>query len=231
MVGGRVQRELQQPERSPGSKVLAAAASLGLRRPAPPLVRAAATGARHTGVLTRGGKVPGRVATSLPLPARPTRLPTEPVLRRPCCGGGEREWPRDSESSSPTPFSRALQVSGPWTWALVRGARRQLLGRQLRQAPGPRPRRLGSCCSRRCGARGAVGFKAAVLAPLRRAARPAPPPTRASGRVRGARRGPDFQLLASLSRCTAPPPRKEGKALYFPAGHGVAGHPGTCSLC
>lgn len=37
------------------------------------------------------------------------------------------------------------------------------------------------------------------------------------------RLGPDFQRLASLSRCG-------GKALYFPAGHGVAGHPGTCSL-
>lgn len=40
--------------------------------------------------------------------------------------------------------------------------------------------------------------------------------------------GPDFQRLASLS--DAQRPHRGEKALYFPAGHGVAGHPGTCSL-
>lgn len=89
----------------------------------------AATRARSTRVLARGGKLLGWVAASLPLPAPAPRLPREPVLlRRPGPGGGGREERRASDSSSPTPFSRALQVSGLSTWALWEGARRQHLG-------------------------------------------------------------------------------------------------------
>lgn len=35
---------------------------------------------------------------------------------------------------------------------------------------------------------------------------------------------------ASRHSADAQRPRRRGKALYFPVGHGVAGHPGNCSL-
>lgn len=89
----------------------------------------AATRARYTGVLARGGKILARVAASFPLLAPSTRLPHAPVLvRHQGPKGGGREGPWASDSSSPTPFSRALQVSGLWIWALWEGARRQNLG-------------------------------------------------------------------------------------------------------
>lgn len=79
-----------------------AAESLSLRSPAPALERVAATRARSTSVLARGGKSP----RSVPPPAQPAC-----PLQRPVRGEGARRAGA-TDSSSPTPFSRALQVSG-----------------------------------------------------------------------------------------------------------------------
>lgn len=79
-----------------------AAERLSLRSPAPALERVAATRARSTSVLARGGKVLGRYP----------RLPSQPVLSSARPGGEGARRAGASDSSSPTPFSRALQVSG-----------------------------------------------------------------------------------------------------------------------
>lgn len=42
------------------------------------------------------------------------------------------------------------------------------------------------------------------------------------------RQGPDSSAWRHPAE--AQRPHRGGKALYFPAGHGVAAHPGTCSL-
>lgn len=79
-----------------------AAERLSLRSPAPALERVAATRARSTSVLARGGKVLGRYP----------RLPSQHVLSSSRPGGEGARRAGASDSSSPTPFSRALQVSG-----------------------------------------------------------------------------------------------------------------------
>lgn len=105
-----------------------------------------ATRAHYSGVLARGGKVLGRVAASLPLPAASTQVPSEPVLRAPRPRGRRGERPWVSDSSSPIPFSRALQVSGLWTWALWEGARQQHLGNpNSAKGQPPTAARLRSC--------------------------------------------------------------------------------------
>lgn len=79
-----------------------AAERLSLRSPAPALGRVAATRAGSTSVLARGGKALGRYP----------RLPSQPVLSSARPGGEGARRAGASDSSSPTPFSRALQVSG-----------------------------------------------------------------------------------------------------------------------
>lgn len=194
----------------------------------------AATRARYTGVLARGGKVLARVAASPPLPAPSTRLPSEPVLVRHLGPeGGGREGPRASDSSSPTPFSRALQVSGLWIWALWVGGGRgdSIWETQPCRGPAPSP-----CPSPKLPEGGpwphsqlsvAVGGAAA---PPRRTTRLAPP------RTRGQWSRP--RKLSARPRLPAPrvtqpmhsAPIPEGRLFISHQATGQRGQPGTCSL-
>lgn len=192
----------------------------------------AATRSRNTGVLARGGKVLARVAASLPLPAQSTRLPCEPVLVRHLGPeGGGRQGPRASDSSSPTPFSRALQVSGLWIWALWEGAQRHHLGNPALPRASPSPCRspklpeggLWTHSQRSAAVGGAA-------APPRGITRLAPPRTRGQWsrpRKRSARpRLPAPRVTQQMYSAPIP----EGRLFISHQATGAAGYPGTCSL-
>lgn len=216
------------------SKVGGSAQRPSLRSPAPALdiKGGGSAGSLHRRARKRRESVRQRRRSQRPslclpyLPACPASLSSAPRPQ-----GRGRERPRASDSSSPTPFSRALQVSGLRTWALLRGGAATASGKpQLCQASAPSPRQ-----SLKLPAQGWGPRASSLLQWLGERHASAGPPARllpergASGRVReSARLGPDFPA----SRHSAHPqrPYRGEKALYFPAGHGLVGHPGTCSL-
>lgn len=109
----------------PGSKVGGAAERLSLRSPAPAPAPALerAGGRKRAGWLHRVLERRESLRLGRRVLPRPPACPASRSSSAPGFGGGGREGPRASDSSSPTPFSRALQVSGLCTWALWEGAR------------------------------------------------------------------------------------------------------------
>lgn len=179
-----------------------AAERLSLRSLAPALERVAATRARATSVLARGGKVLGLY----PPPAQPAC-----PLQRSARGGRGRGGPAPLTHHLQPP-SRARSKSQdfePGHWSEGRGG--STWGSAAWPGAGPQPLPVSAAAGRRAGdpQPAAVAWPPWRRPCVRRPSRLLPA-CRASGRVRGNSARPCSQSLASLSRCTAPPPPREG---------------------
>lgn len=178
-----------------------AAGRLSLRSPAPALERVAATRARSTSVLAGGGKVLGRYP----------RLPSQPVLSSARPGGRGRGGPAPLTHHLQPP-SRARSKSQDFEPGHSREGRG---GSTWGSAawPGADPQPLPVRAAAGKGARDPQPVAVAWPRWWRPCARRPPrrlPARGTSGRVRGNSARPCSQRLASLSRCTAPPPPREG---------------------
>lgn len=176
--------------------------SPSLRSPAPALQRVVATRARSTSVLAQRRESP----RSVPPPAQPAC-----PLQRPVRGGRGRGGPAPLTHHLQPP-SRARSKSQDFEPGHSREGRGgSTWGSAARPGAGPQPLPVWAAAGRRAR----DPQPAAAARPRWRhrcARRPARllPARGASGRVRGNSARPCSQRLASFSRCTAPPPPREG---------------------
>lgn len=177
------------------------AESPSLRSPAPALQRVVATRARSTSVLAQRRETLGRYP----------RLPSRPVLSSARSGGRGRGGPAPLTHHLQPP-SRARSKSQDFEPGHRREGRGgSTWGSAARPGAGPQPQPVWAAA----GWRARDPQPAAAARPRWRhrcARRPARllPARGASGRVRGSSARPCSRRLASLSRCTAPPPPREG---------------------